>query len=62
MDGIKVAGYVRLSKDREDTTSPQRQREAIKRLCADRGWDLVELFEDIDVSAYNGKARRYSSG
>jgi DNA invertase Pin-like site-specific DNA recombinase len=54
---MKVAGYVRLSKDREDTTSPQRQREAIKRLCDDRGWELVELFEDIDVSAYNGKAR-----
>jgi DNA invertase Pin-like site-specific DNA recombinase len=54
---MKVAGYVRLSKDREDTTSPQRQREAIKRLCADRGWELMELFEDIDVSAYNGKAR-----
>jgi DNA invertase Pin-like site-specific DNA recombinase len=29
---MKVAGYVRLSKDVEGMTSPQRQREAIERL------------------------------
>ena len=53
----RVAGYVRLSKETEDTTSPQRQRQAIRRLCADRGWTLAETFEDIDVSAFNGKHR-----
>ncbi len=55
---MRAFGYVRLSKDTEDTTSPARQREAIERLCADRGWELVEMFEDIDVSAYNGSRRR----
>jgi DNA invertase Pin-like site-specific DNA recombinase len=54
---MKAFGYVRLSKDVEGTTSPQRQREAIERLCADRGWELVKTFEDIDVSAFNGKHR-----
>lgn len=54
---MKAFGYVRLSKETEDTTSPQRQRERIERLCADRGWDLVETFEDIDVSAFNGNRR-----
>jgi site-specific DNA recombinase len=54
---MRAFGYVRLSKDVEGTTSPQRQREAIERLCADRGWELVKTFEDIDVSAFNGKHR-----
>jgi DNA invertase Pin-like site-specific DNA recombinase len=53
----RVAGYVRLSKETEDTTSPERQRQAIRRLCRDRGWTLSELFEDIDVSAFNGRHR-----
>jgi DNA invertase Pin-like site-specific DNA recombinase len=50
-------GYVRLSKWDASTTSPQRQRQAITRLCKDRGWKLLEVFEDIDVSAYNGNHR-----
>jgi DNA invertase Pin-like site-specific DNA recombinase len=54
---MKAFGYVRLSKETEDTTSPQRQRGRIKTLCADRGWELLEVFEDIDVSAFNGKHR-----
>jgi site-specific DNA recombinase len=53
----RAFGYVRLSKDTPDTTSPARQREAIERLCADRRWELVHTFEDIDVSAYNGRHR-----
>jgi site-specific DNA recombinase len=54
---MKAFGYVRLSKWDETTTSPQRQRQAIARLCKDRGWKLAEVFEDIDVSAYNGNHR-----
>jgi site-specific DNA recombinase len=53
----RVFGYVRLSKEDANTTSPQRQRERIERLCADRGWDLAETFSDIDVSAFNGTHR-----
>jgi DNA invertase Pin-like site-specific DNA recombinase len=54
---VKAFGYVRLSKEDSTSTSPQRQRERIEHLCADRGWELVETFSDIDRSAYNGKAR-----
>jgi len=54
---MRAFGYVRLSKWDEVTTSPQRQREAIKAACQARGWDLLRLFEDIDVSAYNGNHR-----
>lgn len=54
---MQAYGYVRLSKETEETTSPQRQRDAIRRLCDERSWELVETFEDIDVSAYNGHVR-----
>lgn len=50
-------GYVRLSKETIGTTSPQRQRQRIEGLCAERGWELVQTFEDIDVSAFNGRHR-----
>lgn len=54
---MNAFGYVRLSKWDADTTSPQRQRKAIEDLCTARGWKLLDTFEDIDVSAYNGKHR-----
>src|SRR6266542_3167644 len=54
---MKAYGYIRLSKEDRDSTSPQRQRERIERLCADRKWELVEVFSDIDISAFNGQRR-----
>jgi DNA invertase Pin-like site-specific DNA recombinase len=57
MPYMDAFGYVRLSKWDESTTSPQRQRKAIAALCKQRGWKLLEVFEDIDVSAYNGNHR-----
>jgi DNA invertase Pin-like site-specific DNA recombinase len=55
---MRAFGYVRISKLDADTTSPQRQREAIERLCADRGWELVRVFEDLDLSAYRRDVKR----
>jgi DNA invertase Pin-like site-specific DNA recombinase len=54
---LRAFGYVRISKETTDTTSPQRQLQAIQRLCRERGWKLLEVFEDIDRSAYNGRHR-----
>lgn len=54
---MRAAAYIRLSKWDEGTTSPQRQREAIEKVCEVRGWALARTFEDIDVSGYNGKHR-----
>jgi DNA invertase Pin-like site-specific DNA recombinase len=54
---MRAFGYLRISKESPDTTSPRRQREAIEQLCAARGWDLVEMHSDVDVSAYNGHRR-----
>jgi DNA invertase Pin-like site-specific DNA recombinase len=54
---MRAFAYIRLSKWDEATTSPQRQREAVERFCKHKGWELLRSFEDIDVSAYNGKRR-----
>ncbi|UNQ40224.1 recombinase family protein [Prescottella equi] len=42
---------VRLSRVTDETTSPERQREACEQLCAERGWVVVGLAQDLDVSA-----------
>jgi DNA invertase Pin-like site-specific DNA recombinase len=55
---MQAFGYVRISKLDKDTTSPQRQREAITRFCTERDWELVETFEDLDLSAYRKDVRR----
>jgi DNA invertase Pin-like site-specific DNA recombinase len=47
----RALGYVRLSKLTEASTSPERQRADIARYATGRGWELVDIVEDIDVSA-----------
>jgi DNA invertase Pin-like site-specific DNA recombinase len=54
----RAFGYVRLSKMDEGTTSPQRQRQVISRWCKDHSAELVEVFEDLDLSAYAKGVRR----
>jgi site-specific DNA recombinase len=52
-----AAIYVRISQETAETTSPARQRDACAKLVADRGWDLTEVYEDLDLSAYSGAPR-----
>ena len=42
---------VRLSRQTDETTSPERQLAKCRDLCADRGWEVVGVAEDLDVSA-----------
>lgn len=42
---------VRLSNLTDETTSPQRQEQAGRDLCASRGWEVVDVASDLDVSA-----------
>lgn len=42
---------VRLSRVTDATTSPERQLETCRELCAKRGWEVVGVAEDLDVSA-----------
>ena len=53
---MKAFGYVRLSRLDQDTTSPRRQREIIQDLCRARDWELLDTYEDLDVSG--GKESR----
>lgn len=49
----RAIGYIRLSDFRgkgDPSTSPARQREAVAAYALARGWDLVEVVEDLDVS------------
>lgn len=42
---------IRLSRVTDVTTSPERQRQTCRELCAQRGYDVVGEAEDLDVSA-----------
>jgi DNA invertase Pin-like site-specific DNA recombinase len=49
---MRILGYVRLSRaSREESTSVVRQREIIRKTCAARDFELVDIIEDVDVSA-----------
>ncbi|MFV2119072.1 recombinase family protein [Streptomyces sp. Act-28] len=50
---MRAAVYVRLSRGTEESTSPERQRAACEALCTARGWQVVRVEEDIDVSGYS---------
>jgi site-specific DNA recombinase len=50
---LRAAIYVRLSRETEETTSPERQREACLQVCKARGWELVFVEEGIDVSGFS---------
>lgn len=48
-DPRKAVGVIRVSKE-EQALSPEAQRDALARWCADNGAELVAVHEDIDVS------------
>jgi site-specific DNA recombinase len=50
---MRAAIYVRLSRDTDESTSPERQRAACESLCEARGWTVVAVAEDIDVSGFS---------
>ncbi|HEV2173868.1 MAG TPA: recombinase family protein, partial [Nitrospira sp.] len=51
---VQVAIYTRVS--REDTEEPQstrRQERACREFARMRNWDVADVWEDVDVSAYS---------
>src|SRR5712671_766081 len=42
---------IRLSRVTDATTSPQRQLQSCRELCDQRGYDVIGVAEDLDVSA-----------
>lgn len=54
-----VAIYTRLSKDDTgDQTATQRQEKACRLFAEVRGWAVAEVYEDVDVSAYQKRVVR----
>lgn len=50
--------YLRISDDPQGRRAGvKRQEDDCRRICADRGWAVIEVYEDNDRSAYRGKAR-----
>ncbi|WVX88038.1 serine integrase [Arthrobacter phage TforTroy] len=59
MGAMRILGYVRLSRaSREESTSVVRQREIIAKTCAARDFELVDIIEDVDVSATKTRLER----
>jgi len=57
--GAVVAIYTRVSReDTEQPSSTRRQESACREFAQARGWDIVDVYEDIDVSAYDRRVRR----
>jgi site-specific DNA recombinase len=51
--------YTRLSEDRDgNQTATARQEQDARKLAADRGWTVGEVFTDVDLSAFNKRVRR----
>lgn len=56
---MRIIGYVRLSRaSREESTSVERQRQLIERTCAARDFELIDIVEDVDVSATRTRLQR----
>lgn len=49
--GKRALIVIRLSRVTDATTSPERQETACRELCEQRGYDVVDVVEDLDVSA-----------
>jgi DNA invertase Pin-like site-specific DNA recombinase len=55
---MRAAIYTRISSDEAgDRLGVVRQEEDCRRLCQQRGWEVVQAYEDDDRSAFNGRPR-----
>jgi DNA invertase Pin-like site-specific DNA recombinase len=55
---VRAIVYTRQSQDRTGAgLAVARQQEACERLCAERGWTVLQVISDNDLSASTGKAR-----
>ncbi|MEL4358478.1 MULTISPECIES: recombinase family protein [unclassified Luteococcus] len=58
MTNTRAAIYCRISLDRSgESLGVQRQEEACRELCQQRGWDVARVYLDNDISATKGRRR-----
>jgi len=56
---VRAAIYCRISKDSDDTRlGVERQEKDCRKLCAERGWIVVDVYCDNDISATDPKKKR----
>jgi DNA invertase Pin-like site-specific DNA recombinase len=56
---VRVGVYARISDDRDgQQTATARQMEDCKSFAERKGWEVVDVFEDVDISAFSAKAKR----
>ena len=55
---LRAIGIVRQSRSREESLSPAEQRERIEAVCKRESFDLLTVYEEIDVSGGTPLARR----
>ncbi len=48
----RAAIYTRISQDRNDSTSVDRQEAACRSLCEARDWEVTEVYSDLDLSGW----------
>lgn len=58
MAQTRAIAYVRLSRLTDESTSVERQREVVAAACLARGWELIAIEEDVDVSATTKRLNR----
>lgn len=47
---MRALGYIRLSNLTDESTSPERQDASVRGYCEAKGWELVGIIPDLDVS------------
>lgn len=56
---IRVGIYTRISEDKDgNQTATVRQLQDAREFSARRDWEVVDVFEDVDLSAFKSKVRR----
>jgi site-specific DNA recombinase len=59
---LRAVAYVRVSLEREGMISPQLQMFAIEDYCKRRGYIIVKVLEDLDLSGRFWKRRQVEEG
>jgi site-specific DNA recombinase len=56
---VRVGIYLRISDDRDgNQTATQRQEEDCRKYAEAKGWEVTDVFEDVDLSAYKRNVKR----
>jgi DNA invertase Pin-like site-specific DNA recombinase len=56
---LRVGIYARISEDKDGRqTATARQMDDARAFAARKGWEVVDVFEDVDITAFSARVRR----